>query len=65
MIDREGWSFCHNSVDQTVPEEWYQKAEDDVARINKRFKDENADAVVKYKTDWRQGEIGDCVLTCS
>ena len=45
VMAREGWSFRHNSVGQTLPEDWRQKAEDNVARINKKFKDDNVDIV--------------------
>ena len=45
-MEREGWYFCNNSVIQTVTEDWREKAEDNVAIINKIFKDENVDVVV-------------------
>ena len=38
VLKREGWSFRKNSVGQTVPEDWLEKAVDNAKRICERFR---------------------------
>ena len=37
VLKREGWSFRKNSVGQTVPDDWLEKAVDNAKRICERF----------------------------
>ena len=46
VLDRMGFSFCQNSVGQTVPPTWREGSKECTERINKRFRDENVDVVV-------------------
>ena len=45
-LERAGWSLRKNSVGQTVPEDWRQKAEANAKRIRERFKEEDVEVTI-------------------
>ena len=46
VLDRMGWSMRKNSIGQTVPEDWREKAEKNAAELCKLFKDEGCTIVL-------------------